>query len=359
MTAASSEGGAAATADRNFVDDVKNSVTGLQASLKDNLQFDIRGIKDAGSNCHTAARETSAICAQTTSKASTLVGLGLEMKAALDGLADGKIDAQDMTAIATLVGSDKVGTALSLATEMDDLALSCARQSVAMIDTIDAGIETLPDLFEKNLNRRMENAREKGSKEGDPDIPNLDADVRSLEDIARNVQNANAISAVDSFQRAFDGITTQSRRCEELFGVIKSFADDVSGVSSSIENFKLGKMVGHVRELIRDIWRCLRLSDLIRAFAEASEKLINVMVKLIQAILAKIRSLDVSSMMASCGCCGQIDGMLKSFGLKKSDLQKLAMQILKAFSSPSASSSAGGGQNNSTRSNGSGSNSVR
>ena len=41
--------------------------------------------------------------------------------------------------------------------------------------------------------------------------------------------------------------------------------------------------------------------------------------------------------------------MLKSFGLKTSDLQKFAMQILKAFSSPSASSSAGGGQNNSTR----------
>ena len=352
MTAASSEGGAAA-ADRNFVDDVKNSVTGLKASLKDNLQFDIRGIKNAGSNCHAAARDTSAICAQTISKASKLVGLGLEMKAALDGLADGKIDAQDMTAIATLVGSDKVGTALSLATEMDDLALSCARQSVTMIDTIDAGIETLPDLFEKNLNKRMENAREKGSKEGDPDVPNLESDVRSLEDISKSVQNANPISAVDSFQRAFDGISTQSRRCEELFGVIQKFADDVSGVSSSIENFKLGKMVGHVRELIRDIWRCLRLSDLIRAFAEAVEKLINVMVKLIQAVLAKIQSLDVSSMMASCGCCTQFDGMLKSFGLKTSDLQKLAMQILNAFSS-SSSSSAAGGQN----SNGGG-NSVR
>ena len=344
MTAASSEGGAAAT-DRNFVDDVKNSVTGLKDSLKDNLQFDIRGIKNAGSNCHAAAKETSQICTQTTSKASTLVGLGLEMKAALDGLADGKIDAKDMTAISTLVGSDKVGLALSLATEMDDLALACARQSVAMIDTIDAGIETLPDLFEKNLNKRMESAREKGSKEGDPDVPNLEADVRSLEDIAKNVQSANPISAVESFQRAFDGISTQSRRCEELFGVIKSFADDVSGVSSSIENFKLGKMVGHVRDLIRDIWRCLRLSDLIRLFAEAVEKLINVIVKLIRALLAKIQSLDVSSMMASCGCCAQIDGLLSSFGLKTSDLQNLATQILKAFSSSSPSSSSAAAQN--------------
>lgn len=349
MAAASSasEGIAASATDRNLVDDIKNSVSGLKDSLKDNLQIDARGIKSAGSNCHAAARETSEICAQTTSKASKLVGLGLEMKAAVDGLSDGKIGAQDVAAVATLVGSDKVGMALSLATEMDDLALSCARKSVNMIDAIDAGIETLPDLFEKNLNKRMENAREKGAKEGDPDVPNLEADMRSLEAAVKDVQNANPISAVESFQRAFDGISTQSRRCEELFCVIKSFADDVSGVSSSIENFDLGKMVGHARELVRDTWRCLRLSDLIRTFAEAVEKLINVIVKLIQALLEKIQSLDVSSMMAGCGCCTQLEGTLESFGLKTSDLQKFAMQALNAFSSWSAQNSGSntGGRN--------------
>ena len=123
--------------------------------------------------------------------------------------------------------------------------------------------------------------------------------------------------------------------------VIKSFAEDVSGVSSSIENLELGEMVGHVRELIRDIWRCLRLSDLIRAFAEAVERLIQVIVKLIQALLVKIQSLDVSSMMASCGCCAQLDGTLKSLGIKTSDLQNFGKQILNALSTASTNTTTG------------------
>lgn len=123
--------------------DLGSFVGGVKDSLKENFAIDIDGIKKAGSECHTAARETSTICNTTTTKAGQLVAFGLEMKAALDGFRDG-IDATDFAALGTVLGSDKMCDALSLATDMDDLAIACAKQSVKMIDTIDTGIETLP-----------------------------------------------------------------------------------------------------------------------------------------------------------------------------------------------------------------------
>lgn len=130
---------ASADADR----DLGSFVGGVKDSIKQNLAIDVKGIKQAGSECHAEARETSTICATTTTKAGQLISLVGEMKAALDGFNDG-IDAQDFAAIGTVLGSDKLRGALSLASEMDDLAIACAKQSVKMIDTIDTGIETLP-----------------------------------------------------------------------------------------------------------------------------------------------------------------------------------------------------------------------
>lgn len=325
------------TANGDTERDLGSFVGGVTDSIKQNLAIDIKGMKQAGAECHSAARETSTICTTTTSKAGQLVAFGLEMKSALDGFNDG-IDAQDFAAIGNVLASDKMRGALSLASEMDDLAIKCAKQSVKMIDTIDTGIETLPDILEKNLDKRTENAKQKGSKEGDPDIPNLEEDVRSLQEATRGVQGANPLNAINSFQNAFEGISTKGKLCEDMFTTMRDFADDVAGVSEAIENFKLGKMVGHIRDLVKSIWRCLRLSDLIRAFAKAVEQLISWIIKVIQALIEKIQSIDMS-VITNCGCCTQLESTL---GMKTGDLTKLGKQLLNALAKLSSGSSGGG-----------------
>ncbi|KAL7554581.1 hypothetical protein ACHAWF_019043 [Thalassiosira exigua] len=313
----------------SFIQNVGGVTDSIKDSLKDNFFLDIKGIKSAGAECHVTAKETSQICTTTTSKASQLITYGCEMKAALDGFSDG-VDAQDFAAIGAILTSDKIHTVLSLASEMDDLAISCARQSSKMIDAIDAGIETLPDILEKNVDKRMENAKQDGSKEGDPEIPNLENDVRALEDTARCVRQSNPINAIEWFQKAFDGITTKGELCRDMFATMRDFANDVAGVSEAIENFKFGKLVGHIKGLVKDIWRCLRLSDLIRSFARAAEKLIKWIVEVIKAVMEKIKELHVKNI-ADCGYCVQVESTLESLGIKTSDLNAIGMQLLKCL----------------------------
>lgn len=187
----------------------------------------------------------------------------------------------------------------------------------------------------------MDNAKEKGSREGDPEIPNLESDVRALEDAAKGVRSANPLNAMDSFLTAFDGISVKGQLCKSMFETMRDFAKDVAGVSETIQNFKLGKMVGHIRDLVKDIWRCLRLSDLIRAFANAVEQLIKWIIKVIEAVMEKTQRVYMS-MMTNCGFCTQIESTLKSFGIKTSDLTKIGTQLLDSLSKPASGSSGAG-----------------
>eukprot|EP00521_Asterionellopsis_glacialis_P013212 CAMPEP_0195300726 /NCGR_PEP_ID=MMETSP0707-20130614/28016_1 /TAXON_ID=33640 /ORGANISM="Asterionellopsis glacialis, Strain CCMP134" /LENGTH=308 /DNA_ID=CAMNT_0040363499 /DNA_START=65 /DNA_END=988 /DNA_ORIENTATION=- len=293
----------------NRVEDVKNSVQGVKDAVKDNFAVDVNGIKNAGRECHTAAKETSTMCTTTTTKSIQLLSFGVEMKSALDGLNNG-IDVQHIASLRNVLNRDKMSNALDLASEMDDLALSCAQQSAKMIDTIDSGIQTLPNILGKNLDRRLEHAKEKGGKDSDPELPDLEQDLVALEETAKGVRSSNPLSAIETFQKAFDGISANSTRCKDMFTTMKDFADDVAGVSDTINQFKMGNVVGRVRELVKDIWRCLRLSDLIRSFAKAVETLIKRIIDVIKALIEKIQIFDVENIMANCGCCTEIESAL-------------------------------------------------
>jgi len=277
-------------------------------SIKD-VAVDIDGMKQAGGDCYNSSREAATICDTTTSKATEIIDFGLEMKSALAGFTDG-VDSKDITAISRVVTGDKLTAALKTVTEMDDLALACVNQSLKMIDSIGAGVDSLPDILEKKIDHRMENAKQKGSNDGDSELQDLDTDCRELEEAVNSVVSANPFTAIDSFQNAFDNVVSKGKLCNDMFDNIRAFANDVTGVSDAIQNFKLGKMIGKISDLIKDIWRCLRLSDLIRSFAEAAGRLIKWIMNVIQSLKEKIDSFDIDTYFANyCGCFKEIESL--------------------------------------------------
>lgn len=305
--------------------DVGSMLSSVKDKFKESFAFDAEAIKNAGKECHLSAKETTSICNTTSTKAEELVAYGSQMKSALGVFQDG-LNLQDISSIHEIISNDKLQNALSLANEIDDLAISCARQSIKMIDAIDSGIESLPDVLEKNVNNRMELAQQKGSKESDRTIPDIEKDVRELEIASDDVFNVNPFNAIETYQKAFDEISSKGNMCKELFQTILDFAEDVANVSSAIENFTLGKLIGHIGDLVKDIWRCLRLSDLIRSFSKAAETIIKCIVKVIKAMATKVQGFDMS-FLTNCGCGDQITSTLSSFGFSTADLKKAGIDL--------------------------------
>ncbi|KAL3941639.1 MAG: hypothetical protein SGARI_000532 [Bacillariaceae sp.] len=252
--------------------------------------LDIKGMKRAGGECAQEARATSELCETTVSKAQQMVDFGMNLQQTLEEVSDGdnKLSAETFATIKDLIDGDQMKASWKLATELDDLALQCVDHSVRMMDSMEKGIDTLPDILEDRLDNKVEQAKNEGSLEGDPELRDVTPDIEELEMAVKDVEEVNLFTVMSSGQQAFRGLTAKGQVCFELFDTIKDFSVSVAGVAGAIENFKLGNMIGKIRDLVKDIWRCLRLSDLIKAFAQAVGRLTKWIISLFQKVSDKL-----------------------------------------------------------------------
>ena len=279
------------------VDDVKDAYDKVDDFVDENrpIIININGIRNAGRDCHNNARETSELCVETVAKAREMVDFGLEIKASLTGMTAGGssdsntvVQSSALETIKDLIDGDKMKAAMALAGELDGLALKCVDRSVAMIDAMDEAVDALPDIVENRIENKVEKAAEKGRRDGDPELPDIGPDVEELERCVAAVRDVKLVTAFDAGVNAFNGLTAKGEVCKEMFSAIKDFAVDIVEVSQAIMNFEITKMIGKMRDLAKDIWRCLRLGDLIKAFALAVKKLVNWIISLFKIANEKL-----------------------------------------------------------------------
>ena len=225
-----------------------------------------------------------------------MVDFGKNLQQTLIEVSDGdnKISAETFATIKDLIDGDQMKASWKLATELDDLALECVDHSVKMMDAMEKGIDTLPDILEDRIDNKMEKAQKEGSRDGDPELRDVAPDIEELERAVKEVEEVNLFTVMSSGQQAFRGLTEKGQVCFELFDTIKDFSESVAGVAGAIENFKLGNMIGKIRDLVKDIWRCLRLSDLIKSFAQAVGKLIKGIISRNQVLGTSLAGLALS-----------------------------------------------------------------
>ena len=119
--------------------------------------IDFVGIKRAGDECYTTARETSGLCRITIEKANEMVQFGQELQTTLDDVTGsstskssssrgiGSMDASKFAIIQDLMDGDRIQSATNLARELSELSLKCVDKSQEMILSMERGIDALPD----------------------------------------------------------------------------------------------------------------------------------------------------------------------------------------------------------------------
>mmetsp|Transcript_25800 Transcript_25800/g.38944 ORF Transcript_25800/g.38944 Transcript_25800/m.38944 type:complete len:582 (+) Transcript_25800:90-1835(+) len=257
----------------NVVDD---AVDAFQEKAEDiGINIDIGGMRRAGSSCHQNALETTELCNETVQKAREMVDFGLEIKATLTNLGgNNNMDVSALATIKDLIGGNQMKAAMSLAGEMDDLALRCVEKSNAMIKSMNDAVVALPDALEEHIEDKVDAAQNKGAREGDPELPDIQPDIEELGRCVTAIEEVNLVTVFDAGVNAFDGLTSKGEICRTMFSTIKDFAVDIVEMTQVLKEFKIHKFVGKVKDLVRDIWRCLRLGDLIKAFALQVGKLV-------------------------------------------------------------------------------------
>lgn len=233
----------------------------------------VESFKVSGMECNQISKETSELCACTISKSAEMVAFGQDIQATLREFKQGEtMDASAFESIRDLVSGDKMKAATALAGEMDNLALTCVDKSIEMITSIERGVDSLPDVMKEGIDAAAKN----GANEDDPELPSVDKDIQELETCIEAIQQVNLFTAMDAGLNAFNGLTAKGEICTDMFATMKRFAENVTSITDAFMDLN----VKTVLSKLKDMWRCLRLSDLMKSFAEEVGKLIKWIIKL-------------------------------------------------------------------------------
>jgi hypothetical protein len=142
----------------------------------------------------------------------------------------------------------------------------------------------------------MNKASSRGAKNGDPELPDIDQSVNDMKRLVIDIQDVNLFTIVKSGSAAFDGLRKNGELSSDMFNSINNFAKDVESVSGSFRNlsddndeFKNpAKMFSKIKTVAKDAWRCLRLSGLMKLFAEKVQLLIKWIISLFQIASTKL-----------------------------------------------------------------------
>ena len=126
---------------------------------------DFVGIKKAGDDCYSTARETSGLCKITIEKANEMVSFGRELQDTLKDVVGGgrsgtravakssSFDASKFAIIQDLVDGDKIKEATKLAKDLSGLSLECVDKSKEMMVAMERGIDALVSSIPNPSNR--------------------------------------------------------------------------------------------------------------------------------------------------------------------------------------------------------------
>ena len=322
------------------------------------LLADFVAIKKAGEDCYSTARETSGLCKTTIEKANEMVTFGRDLQMTLENVVestsasskDRGLDASKFAIIQNLVEGDKIKEATQLAKDLSGLSLECVDKSKQMITAMESGIDALvslerlimerklastvlqplldrivnlmliqhsnflfpffpsttnllisqPDAIEPFVENKIAKANKKGSKKGDPELPDVQGSVKDLRALVDDVESVNLFTVLERGNAAFHGLRRNGELSKDMFASIQDFAQDVETVSGSFrefkkEDFKSLKTLGQIRAAAKSAWRCLRLSSLIKEFAEQVGELIQWIISLFQIASKKLGAIWHSS----------------------------------------------------------------
>jgi hypothetical protein len=145
-----------------------------------------------------------------------------------------------------------------------------------------------------------------------------------------DVENVNLFTVVERGSAAFDGLRKNGELSKDMFSSIQTFANDVETVSGSFrgfkpEDFRSVKSLAKLREAAKSTWRCLRLSGLIKAFAEQVGELIKWMISLFQVASQKLGAVwgalaNAKNVLVAC-----LDDVLESMRLCETSKEKIIL----------------------------------
>ena len=130
----------------------------------------------------------------------------------------GDLNAGLLPAFRNLADGEEIRTAISIATEMDDIVLECDTKAVTMVDRVREGFSNLPDMVTEGI------AEDAGVSDRDPEPANVEDCIIYLEASREAIHNADIVDAVKVGSAGFSNVSDKVGIAKELLAMLQEFA---------------------------------------------------------------------------------------------------------------------------------------
>lgn len=259
----------------------------IQDRIEDFTQGDygqaLETVKGIASRTETAAKETMDICSSTQTKREQMIHFADEILSTLKSFSGQ--DASILDTIKELTDGKKVLAAKELASGLDVAAQECVKKSIEMIDAMDQGVDSLPQILQDMI--------EKDDGQDDEDdldlslIQDVERDLVDVKTCITSIQSLNLVTGLKVGVEAFRQLADKAKRSRSLFDKVSDFAGQIVGITKAYHVMQVRDIVSKSKQLLR----CLRLTDVMRKLAEAAGKLIQTLINLFQVLAERISKL--------------------------------------------------------------------
>ncbi|KAG7359765.1 hypothetical protein IV203_034863 [Nitzschia inconspicua] len=250
------------------------------------VSTDVSGLLRSGEETSRLAQELVDLSNLTQERDRSLIVYTERSRGSMEGLTEkALLKPEIFPKIMDLVDDAKLGKAIDTVREMRQSSKKCYEKSVELSKSIQTSIDCLPKQMveeQDKLDRAMGESCSGEEEEGN--MIDLEQEIADLKRCTEGIRDMNIFNAAHNGSRAFVGLVKECRLLDDLFDRIKELATKVAQI---VQVFMMdsccAQIVAGISSL-KDLKRCLRLSNIITKFSDSCQRLIDGMLELFEAL---------------------------------------------------------------------------
>jgi hypothetical protein len=149
-------------------------------------------------------------------------------------------------------------------------------------------MNALPDPIQKAIDTALRERSTPATPDPSTQLTTLDRDIADVQECLHAIGELNLFTALKVGLQALEQFTLKAKVSRDMFGSISVYAHEIADITDAFCNLDFKKIILHK---IKAIWKCLKLSSLIKTLAEGLGNLIGMVIDLFEATSTKVAGL--------------------------------------------------------------------
>ncbi|KAL3941363.1 MAG: hypothetical protein SGARI_000629 [Bacillariaceae sp.] len=251
-------------------------------------QTDFGGLLESGKETSRLAQELVELSNATQEKDRSLMNFAKAEGDGCRGLGDANVLKPGIFhKLVDLVDDNKISDTIQTVKAMKENTHQCLDKSVELSKSIQTSIDCLPEDM-KQIEDKPDGdvSEEEEEVEEEQGMLDLEQEISDLKECTDGIRSMNIFNAAHKGTKGFVGLAKECQFLDDMFDRMKELSSKVAEISQSfmVESC-CAQVVAGVSSL-SDLKRCLKLSTVITKFADASKRLVDAILEMVEAIKA-------------------------------------------------------------------------